>query len=94
VSDQPTPAPSEEEAVILVGGMTREAFLGEPERIDFPQPKRSISKRSPTHSVEQARANRASARGLNPGVAGRGEAPVQARGLTVFRAPRAQGSTV
>ncbi len=28
----------------LVGGMTREEFLGEPDLIEFPQPKRPVSK--------------------------------------------------
>ena len=51
MSDQP--ALPEEETTILVGGMTREEFLGQPERVWFAQPKRSISKHSPRHSVEK-----------------------------------------
>lgn len=45
MSEQSTPVPDEEEVTILVGGMTREEFLGQPEQITFVQPKRSISKR-------------------------------------------------
>lgn len=33
------------EAEILIGGMTREEFLGEPERIDFLQPPRPTATR-------------------------------------------------
>jgi hypothetical protein len=40
-----TERPPEVEAEILVGGMTREEFLGEPEQITFVQPRRSISKK-------------------------------------------------
>jgi hypothetical protein len=40
MSEQSTPPPDEEEVTILVGGMTREEFLGESERIDFLQPPR------------------------------------------------------
>lgn len=42
MSEQPTPTPDEQEATILVGGITREEFLGEPERIDFLQPPRPV----------------------------------------------------
>jgi hypothetical protein len=52
VSEQPTT--SEEETMILVGGMTREEFLGEPERLDFPQPKRPPRKPSSPDSVEKS----------------------------------------
>jgi hypothetical protein len=48
------PTPGSEEATILVGGMTREEFLGEPERTEFVQPKRTISKRSKKPPVATA----------------------------------------
>jgi hypothetical protein len=41
-----------EQATILVGTFTREEFLGEPERIDFPQPLRP--KRPTTKPAEES----------------------------------------
>ena len=43
--------PSEDEATILVDVQTREEFLGEPERIDFPQPRRP--KKEPATPAEE-----------------------------------------
>jgi hypothetical protein len=44
--------PSKDNAEILVGTFTREEFLGEPERIDFPQPLRP--KRRTTKPAEES----------------------------------------
>jgi hypothetical protein len=73
VRPEPTPTPADEEATILVGGMTREEFLGEPERIDFPQPKRSI------RGLSHARLTSDRLRSPAPPAGGRSAIPVSMR---------------
>jgi hypothetical protein len=48
---KPSPS-SEERATILVDVLTREEFLGEPERIDFPQPQRPKKPSPPAEENE------------------------------------------
>lgn len=48
MSDESRVGVDTEQATILVGVLTREEFLGEPEWIDFPQPQRPKKKPSPT----------------------------------------------